>query len=76
MDIDNESDYKEMVHKIVDIISDSGMTKILIDMKNVEKLPLHQADGNSEDDESGASDENQVFSFIKMARCSNNVIFE
>lgn len=76
MDIDNELDYKKMVHKIVDTISDSGTTKILIDMKNVEKLPLHQANSNSEDDKSGISDENQVFPFFTMAGCSNNVIFE
>ena len=76
MDIDNELDYKEMVHKIVDTISDSGMTKILINMKNVEKLPLHQADGNSGDNESGTLDKNQVFPFITMAGCFDNVIFE
>lgn len=65
MNVENELDYKEMVHTIVDTISDSGIMKILINMKNVEKLPLHQADGNFEDDKSGISDKNQVFPLLQ-----------
>ncbi|KAG6377874.1 hypothetical protein JVT61DRAFT_14660 [Boletus reticuloceps] len=63
MDVDNESDYKEMVQKIRDGVSDPGTmpTKISVDMKQVEKLPSNQL--NSKDEELSVSDDNQVFFF-------------
>ncbi|KAI6041844.1 hypothetical protein EDC04DRAFT_2892540 [Pisolithus marmoratus] len=50
VDVDNEIDYKEMVEKLCH--NDSSTTKILIDMKQVERLPLSE----SGDETSGASD--------------------
>ena len=37
MDVDNEDDYKEMVKKIQE--RNPATTKILVDMKSIEKLP-------------------------------------
>ena len=68
MDVNNELDYKEMVQKIVNTAGDSGITKILVDMKHVEKLPSYLADGDSGDKESANSDEHQVSYFITLVR--------
>ena len=57
MDVDNELDYKNMVQKIIDADDPSSVTKILVDMKSVEKLLSYQAgNGDSEDADSDASD--------------------
>ncbi|KIK73595.1 hypothetical protein PAXRUDRAFT_178013 [Paxillus rubicundulus Ve08.2h10] len=51
MDVDNESDYKEMVQKIYNTASDpSAATKFSVDMKHVEKLPSHHANDHSGDE--------------------------
>ncbi|KAI6008940.1 hypothetical protein EDC04DRAFT_2906864 [Pisolithus marmoratus] len=50
MDVDNEVDYKEMVEKLH--CNDSSTTKILVDMKQVRRLPLSE----SRDETSDASD--------------------
>ena len=49
MDIDNESDYKEMVQKIRK--HGVSTTKIFVDMKDVEKLPMLSTGGTVEDEE-------------------------
>lgn len=49
MDVDNESDYKEMVQKIHE--HGISSTKIFIDIKDVEKLPMLSAGGTVEDEE-------------------------
>ncbi|KAF8545775.1 hypothetical protein OG21DRAFT_1532992 [Imleria badia] len=54
MDIDNETDYKEMAKKIWQ--SSPSSTKILIDMKDVKKLPA--LGGNAEDDDNETTDGN------------------
>ena len=73
MDVDNELDYKNMVQKIIDAGDPSGVTKILVDMKSVEKLPSYQAgNGDSEDADSDASDNHQVF-FLFFSQSVSNV---
>ena len=60
MDVDNELDYKNMVQKIIDAASDpSSITKILVDMKNVKKLP--SGNGDLEYNDSDTLDSPQVF---------------
>ena len=49
MDVDNKSDYKEMVQKIHE--HGVSSTKIFVDMKDVEKLPMLSAGGTVEDEE-------------------------
>ena len=62
MDVDNKSDYKEMVRNIHNTVSDPSLaTKISIDMKHIEKLSLHQMNGHSRDKESSVLDNDQVF---------------
>ena len=56
MDINNESDYKAMVQKILNTTVDPGMIKIFVDMKHVKKLS--QVDGESGDEELGFSNDN------------------
>ncbi|KAN0097883.1 hypothetical protein V8E55_002329 [Tylopilus felleus] len=53
MDVNNESDYKAMVQKILNTTVDPGMIKIFVDMKHVKKLS--QVDGESGDEESGCA---------------------
>ena len=63
MDIDNESDYKEMVQKIHDAAIDPSVaTKILVDMKHVEQLPSNQVN-HSGDEGSNVLGDEQAFSF-------------
>ncbi|KAF8545605.1 hypothetical protein OG21DRAFT_1492165 [Imleria badia] len=52
MDVDNVSDYKEM---------------IAIDMKHVEKLLLHQVHGRAGDDELSGSDNDQTGPVLRLA---------
>jgi hypothetical protein len=52
MDVDHESDYKEMVKKIEG--SNPTTTKIFINMKEVQKLPTP---GDLEDEETKTTDE-------------------
>ena len=52
MDVDNEADYKEMVKKIWQ--GNPSSTKILVDMKDIEKLPT--LGGNAEDDDNETTD--------------------
>lgn len=64
MDVNNELDYKEMVQKIHNTVGDSTVAmKISVDMKHVEKLP---SNAHSGDEESSASDEDQVSSIFFM----------
>ncbi|KAF8132039.1 hypothetical protein EV363DRAFT_1480092 [Boletus edulis] len=68
MDVDNVSDYKEMVRKIHDGVGDSGVaTKIAVDMKHVEKLLLHQVHGRAGDDELSGSDNDQTGPALRPA---------
>lgn len=67
MDVDNESDYKEMVWKIHDTAGHPGAaTKILVDMKHIERLPSRQVNGHSRDEELSGSDDNEVFDFFLL----------
>lgn len=52
MDVDHESDYKEMVKKIEE--SNPTTTKIFINMKDVQKLPIL---GDLEDEETKTTNE-------------------
>lgn len=63
MDVDNELDYKEMVRKICDASDSTLATKIFVNMKHVEKLPLHQVNAQSGDEDSSVSDDIQVFHY-------------
>ncbi|KAI6038115.1 hypothetical protein EDC04DRAFT_2896874 [Pisolithus marmoratus] len=51
MDIDNEADYKEMVRKLCH--DKSGTIKILVDMKQVAKLPLSKSGDETSDPSDG-----------------------
>lgn len=54
-----------MVQKIHDAASDpSAATKVLVDMKHVERLLSCQVNGHFGNEESSVSDDNQVFSFF------------
>jgi len=66
IDIDNNTDYKEMVKKI----SDSGMPpiiKVFVDMRHIEKLPRgskSKGTGSSGDDSEATSDSVRVRGFM------------
>jgi hypothetical protein len=54
MDVDHETDYKEMVNKIREY--DVGTTKIFVDMKSVKKLPTTSGSEPDEDGETTDAD--------------------
>jgi hypothetical protein len=60
MDVDNETDYKEMVKKIRQ--SNPSSTKILVDMKDVKKLPALGGNAEDDDNETTDGDDNKVCS--------------
>ncbi|KAI9464257.1 hypothetical protein HD554DRAFT_2316030, partial [Boletus coccyginus] len=51
MDVNNEADYKEMVKKIQQ--DNPSSTRILVDMKDIEKLPALGANADNDDDNKG-----------------------
>jgi hypothetical protein len=55
MDVDHEADYKEMVMKIQE--STVTLTKVFVDMKDVEKLATTLASSGGPDDEEGEDDD-------------------
>ncbi|KAI9455311.1 hypothetical protein HD554DRAFT_2240524 [Boletus coccyginus] len=60
MDVDNEANYKEMVKKIQQ--DNPSSTRILVDMKGIEKLPALDANiDNDDDNEITDDDDNKVF---------------
>ncbi|KAH7888290.1 hypothetical protein F5I97DRAFT_1827777 [Phlebopus sp. FC_14] len=63
MDVYNESNYKEIMQKILHAPDDPGTTKIFGNMKHVEKLPFYQPSSNSENEESDC---------IKLAKLCKN----
>jgi hypothetical protein len=66
MDVDHESDYKEMVKKIEG--SNPTTTKIFVDMKEVQKLPTL---GDLEDKETKTTDDNVGEVCTHLLCCSN-----
>ena len=60
MDVDNEADYKEMVKKIQQ--SNPSSTKILVNMKDIEKLPALGGNVEDDDNETTDGDDNKVCS--------------
>jgi hypothetical protein len=66
MNIDHESDYKEMVKKIEG--SNPTTTKIFVNMKEVQKLPTS---GDLEDEETKKTDEDVGKVCIHLLCCSN-----
>ena len=69
MDVDNEADYKEMVKKIHQ--DNPFSTKILINMKDVEKLSTLGDNTEDNNDETTDSDDNKVhmYPFVQTSKC-------
>ena len=64
MDTDNKLDYKKMVQKIYDASDSMLAMKILVNMKHVEKLPSHQVNAQSDNEDLSVLDNIQVFHFV------------
>lgn len=60
MDVDNEADYKEMVKKIHQ--GNPSSTKILVNMKVIEKFPILGRNMEDNDNETTDGDNNKVHS--------------
>ncbi|KAI9570934.1 hypothetical protein HD554DRAFT_2240850 [Boletus coccyginus] len=70
MDVNNEADYKEMVKKIQQ--DNPSSTRILVDMKDVEKLPALAANADDNNDNEITNDDNDRI--LKMSDIESHLV--